>query len=169
MDNHDSCNIKNKQLWYTRRDKEIRGPFPAGLVTRYILLGRILETDQLSTDQISWQLVSNLPELIPEELKLDLTKPENMEKLRIARMREDERGTADRRGSDQPDNKLDTNQDKRAKDRRRAEPLDIIRHREIKTQLLTSLRQKHREQYLPRILGIVSVLSAIIAIVLWYA
>lgn len=161
--------MKNKQLlWYTRRDREIRGPFPAGMVTRYILLGRIRETDQLSTDQISWQSLSDVPQLIPEELKLDLSDPQNREKLRIACMREDERGALDRRGSDAAPKPRDTGRDQRSVERRQYEPMDVMRHREIKTRLLISLRQKHREQYLPRILGVVSVLSAIFALVWWY-
>lgn len=160
--------MKNKQLWYTRRDMEIRGPFPAGLVTRYILLGRIQETDQLSSDQVSWHPISELPELIPDELKLDLSKPENQEKLRMARLREDERSAVDWRlaneaGSDVPGNPVT-----RTKERRRAESMDALRHREIKTQLLSSLRQKQKQHYVPRILGIVSVISAIIVLVWWY-
>lgn len=160
--------MNNKQLWYTRRDMEIRGPFPAGLVTRYILLGRILETDELSTDQVSWQPVSDIPELIPEELKLDLTKPENREKLRIARMREDERGAVDRRADTESGVDATGNRVERGKDRRKSEPMDIVRHREIKTQLLTSLREKQKQHTVPRILGIVCAISAVLAFVWWY-
>jgi hypothetical protein len=158
--------MSNNQLWYTRRDKEIRGPFPAGLITRYILLGRIIETDDLSTDQISWQPVSAMPALIPEEMKLDLTLPENQEKLRIARMREDERETGDRRLKQRKNNGKETNtHTRRGEDRRRSESSEAIRHREIRTQLLESLRQKKKQDYIPRILGLVFVLSAI----LWLA
>jgi hypothetical protein len=160
--------MSKKQLWYTRRDMEIRGPFPAGMVTRYILLGRILETDQLSTDQVSWRPVSDLPELIPEELKLDLTNPENREKLRIARMREDERGTDDRRSENESSNTENSVYVKRGNDRRKTEPMDVMRHREIKTQLLTSLREKQQKHYIPRMLGILMAISAIIATVWWY-
>ena len=161
--------MPNKQLWYTRRDKEIRGPFPAGLITRYILLGRIVESDQISTDQISWQPVSNLPELIPEELKLDLSLPENQEQLRIARMREDEREAGDRREAQQNNGKENNNYVRRGGDRRSSESNDVIRHREIKTQLLESLRQKNREDYIPRILGLMVLLSAIFWFALSYA
>ncbi|WP_455207105.1 hypothetical protein [Kaarinaea lacus] len=161
--------MPNKQLWYTRRDKEIRGPFPAGLITRYILLGRIVESDQISTDQISWQPVSNLPELIPEELKLDLSLPENQEQLRIARMREDEREAGDRREKQQTNGKENNNYVRRGGDRRSSETNDVIRHREIKTQLLESLRQKNREDYIPRILGLMVLLSAIFWFALSYA
>ena len=160
----------SKQLWYTRRDREIRGPFPAGQITRYILLGRIVETDQLSIDQISWQPVSKLPELIPDELKLDLNDPENQETLRIARMREDEREAGDRREKQRLNNtKENKHYVRRAGDRRSSEPSDIIRHREIKTQLLESLREKNRQDFIPRILGLMFVLSAIFWLVLSYA
>ncbi|WP_455220699.1 hypothetical protein [Kaarinaea lacus] len=160
----------SKQLWYTRRDKEIRGPFPAGQITRYILLGRIVETDQLSADQISWQSVSELPELIPDELKLDLNIPENQEKLRIARMREDEREAGDRREKQQKNHaKENNNHVSRGGDRRSSESSDILRHREIKTQLLESLREKNKQDYIPRILGLMFVLSALFWIVLTYA
>jgi len=143
--------MPNKQLWYTRRDKEIRGPFPAPLVTRYILLGRVREEDELSTDQISWQPVSGLPELIPEELKVDLSIPDNVERLRMARMREDEREAGDRRARQVQQAKAQHTFKQRGEERRRAEPSDIIHHREIKSQLLASLRKKHQEATFSRI------------------
>ena len=157
--------MSNKQLWYTRRDKEIRGPFPAGLITRYILLGRILETDQLSNDQRSWQQVSNFPELIPPELKLDLTVPENSEKLRIARMREDERENSDRRDSRNSIGSYNPNEMRRGGDRRSTESTDVVRHREIRSKLMESLRQKQKENYIQRIIGLVFVFT----IILWFS
>jgi hypothetical protein len=162
--------MSSKQLWYTRRDKEIRGPFPAGQITRYILLGRINENDQLSADQISWQPVTAVPELIPEELKLDLSIPENQEKLRIARMREDERDTGDRRDKQQRNNAAENDSFvRRGRDRRVSESSDVLRHREIKTQLLESLRQKNKQDYISRILGIMFVVSVIFWVALSYA
>ncbi|WP_455366758.1 hypothetical protein [Kaarinaea lacus] len=162
--------MSSNQLWYTRRHKEIRGPFPTGQITRYILLGRIVETDQLSTDQISWQPVSDVPELIPDELKLDLSIPENQEKLRIARMREDEREAGDRREKQrQTNSKEHKNYTRRGGDRRSSESSDVIRHREIKTQLLESLREKRQQDYIPRILGLMFVLSVLFWMVLSYA
>ena len=157
--------MSNKQLWYTRRDKEIRGPFPPGLITRYILLGRILESDELSTDQISWQQVIRLPDLIPPELKLDQSKPENREKLQIARMREDEREAVDRRARNSSDNNHQPDHVQRGKDRRSCESDDMLRHREIRTQLLESLRQKQKENYISRIISVLFVFT----VVLWFA
>lgn len=157
--------MSNKQLWYTRRSKEIRGPFPAGLITRYILLGRIIETDELSTDQISWKQVSNFPDLIPPEMKLDLNIPENSEKLQIARMREDERESVDRRVAERSDSNINPSFVERGTDRRSTESMDVIHHREIKTKLLKSLRQKEKENIIQRIIGALFVFT----IILWFA
>lgn len=152
--------MKSKQLWYTRRDREIRGPFPAGLITRYILLGRIRHTDELSVDQVSWEQVSELAELIPDEMKVDLSIPENMEKLRIARMREDERETNDRRSKQQKGDG-EYAQKRSGFERRKGESAEIIRHREIKDQLLASLREKSKETFVSRFVWLTFVLTLI--------
>ena len=165
--------MTNKQLWYTRRDKEIRGPFPSGLITRYILLGRVKPEDELSVDQVSWLAVSDNPDLIPDEMKLDLTIAENRDKLHIARMREDERETGDRR-----DRQREKNSDavspktvghKRSdKERRSNEANDMLRHREIKSQLLASLREKERESYVSRFVWLTFTLVVIAFFVVSY-
>ncbi len=69
------------QLWYVRHGKEVHGPFPAGLVSRYILLGRVREEDEVSTDRKRWQCVADVPELIPEVL-LASRDPDNEEARR---------------------------------------------------------------------------------------
>jgi len=145
--------MQNTQLWYTRRDNEIRGPFPSGLISRYILLGRVREGDELSTNQIDWQRVDELPDLIPEELKLDLSIQENLDRLRMARMREDEREAGDRRVRQLQQESTPQNYRTRGGDRRKKESDDVVRHREIKSQLLNSLRKKHQQTYLPRFLA----------------
>lgn len=58
--------MKENRNWFVRRGDEIRGPFPAGLVSRYVLLGRIRIRDEVSTDRQSWCEVRQVPELIPE-------------------------------------------------------------------------------------------------------
>jgi len=151
--------MTSKQLWYTRRVKEIRGPFPAGLVTRYILLGRIRDTDELSIDQVSWQPVTELPELIPEELKADLNIPENREKLRMAQMREDERESSDRRV--RQSSRKSEKQNRSGIERRKTESVETIRHREIKDKLLASLREKSKETYVSRFVWLTFVLTLI--------
>jgi len=154
--------MKNNQLWYTRRDREIRGPFPAGLITRYILLGRVREEDEISTDQISWQSVKDSPDLIPDEMKLDLSKEENREKLRIARMREDEREIGDRRAQQIAIESEKYKNKRSGVERRGDESADEIRHRELKTRLLQTLRREEQRNYIPRLAGLMLVLAAII-------
>ena len=79
------------QLWYTRRGEVVRGPFPPGQIRRYLILGRIVDTDELSVDQINWNPVRDHEDLYPEELTADLNDPAARERLRLARVREDER------------------------------------------------------------------------------
>lgn len=134
---------------------------------RHILLGRITETDELSVDQLSWQRVTELPELIPEELKLDLNIPENQEKLRIARMREDERESTDRRARQQA-NEFQGKHKRSGRDRRKNEPGEVLRHREIKDQLLASLRKQERETNVSRFVWSAFVLVVILYILVFY-
>jgi len=155
------------QLWYTRRNKEIRGPFPSGMITRYILLGRILETDELSPDQCSWVPVTELPDLIPEQMKLDLSLKENGERLRIARLREDERLSDDRRriADQEADQAGDIRFKRSGVERRESEPIDILRHRELKTKFKKILDKPAKENYLPRIV----VLGLMLLASVWFA
>ena len=139
--------MQSKQLWYTRREHEIRGPFPALQISRFILLGRIRVTDELSTNQNDWQLVTDVPVLMPEELKASLDTPEAQERLLIARMREDERNSHDRReggGSDVPD---DERRKRPGNDRRKDEDEQLIRHREIKTAIAESAKKSQENHF----------------------
>jgi len=79
------------QLWYWRHGEEIDGPFPLGLITRYILLGRIGEEDELSADLLEWKHLSELSELIPQVMQVDEDDPLAQERLQAARRWEDER------------------------------------------------------------------------------
>jgi hypothetical protein len=154
--------MAKKNLWYTRRKhKEVRGPFPAGMISRYILLGRILETDELSADQSDWKPVSYFPELYPEEMKLDLSDPENQERLRMARVREDERDAGDRRQDQVQSGDKDRHQ-RSGKERRDDEPESLLRHREIRTRLLKSLGKNEERYYFRIALVILFILSVIL-------
>lgn len=88
-------------IWYVRRNDEVTGPFPAGLITRYILLGRIRRTDEVSIDKVLWRPVQDVPELIPDVLKADPEDVRAHERLEAARRWADER-PAQRRHEDVP-------------------------------------------------------------------
>lgn len=154
--------MQNRQLWYIRCGSEIRGPFPAPQISRFILLGRIRESDELSTDQVNWQSVSEMPVLIPEELKADPSNPEAAERLRIARMREDERGARDRRDVRPVGAPVIERRQQSDNDRRRREEEKMLRHREIKTVIAEAARQGKQNYFLRGMLAAFAV-SAVVA------
>lgn len=99
--------MKESQNWYVRRGKEIKGPFPAGLVSRYLLLGRVRENDEVSRDRQEWFQAGRVAELIPEAMRLARANPDDeeaQERLAAARRwadeRRDVRGTPPESGDD---------------------------------------------------------------------
>ncbi len=144
--------MQSKQLWYTRRGNEVRGPFPAPQISRFILLGRIRETDELSSNQHDWQAVSDVPVLMPEELKGNKDDPASQERLLIARMREDERSSRNRRGEGISEGGSESPAAERRQrddnDRRKNEEEQLIRHREIKTAIAESAKQNKDHHFL---------------------
>ncbi len=123
------------RLWFTRRLGVVRGPFPERQISRYILLGRIREDDELSLDGTHWKPVHQLPELIPDVMKNVRTEADR-QRLLAARAREDERRPGDRRRAPQ---RMEAGEpDRRRGDRRRSEPEFILRHRQLRESLAAS-------------------------------
>jgi len=60
-----------EQQWYVQSGSRVQGPFTTTEIGRYLLLGRVRNTDRVSKDGELWEPVTQVPELIPEEL-LDL-------------------------------------------------------------------------------------------------
>jgi len=113
-----------KDLWYARKDGRIRGPFPAGQIAREILLGRIRENDDLSTDRERWRPLRVLPQLVPEVMQHADTE-EGRQRLLLARLRLDER-LHDRRGPGHAPVEMN----RRHGDRRNVESFDVVVPRE---------------------------------------
>jgi len=113
-----------KDLWYARKDGRIRGPLPAGQVAREILLGRIRENDDLSTDRERWRPLRVLPQLVPEVMQHADTE-EGRQRLLLARLRLDER-LHDRRGPGHASVEMN----RRHGDRRNVESFDVVVPRE---------------------------------------
>lgn len=127
-----------EHLWYTRRAGHVRGPFPQRQISHCILLGRIRDGDELSTDQETWLPLEQLPQLIPEVMKNVVTE-EDRQRLQAARRRADERRGGDRRlGSERMQG--DTGERRRASDRRDEEDADMLRHRELRRAVLEAGR-----------------------------
>jgi hypothetical protein len=81
---------EQQPAWYTRRQGIVRGPFSSQHITRYTLLGRILLSDELSADRVTWRCVNNFTEILPPELS-DLSNWDNYQQLVVTRMLVDER------------------------------------------------------------------------------
>jgi hypothetical protein len=80
----------NRQLWYVRREGQMRGPLPEGQVSREIILGRILLSDEVSDDRRRWHALATIPKLVPEVVHHANTEA-GRSRLLLARLREDER------------------------------------------------------------------------------
>jgi hypothetical protein len=148
--------MDKSERWYTRRNGVVRGPYPAGQISRYILLGRIRENDELSLDQHSWEEVSQCQALIPEVMKLPPTE-ENIKRLMMARMHEDERRSGDRRDNE-PDPPAHIKERRTGEERRQVEPELLVRHRKLK-QSITQSVSKVTGSYKTPLLMIAVVLS----------
>jgi len=123
----------NAYLWYLRRDGNVTGPFPVGQISSYILLGRVRDPDELSTDLTEWKKLSELPELVPSVMR-DVTSQEALERLKLTYLHEDERLPGDRRqrrkiGDDA--RSAEPTSSRRGSDRRGPEPEDIQQHRAV--------------------------------------
>ena len=141
-----------KALWYTRRAGDVRGPYPAGQIGRYILLGRIRDTDEVSQDTVQWEPVSAHPELLPPEM-LDADSEEGRQRLLLARIREDERSGLDRRD----DTPAGAARERRRLDRRAPEAESMVRHRRARAR--SSRRQTDDS---PTDVRVVAILAALI-------
>lgn len=122
--------MAGSNTWYVRRRGVVKGPYPAGLVSRYILLGRLEESDEVSGNGRDWLLVKDVPELIPKILKGDISDPLIQERLQAARRWADERNR--NRRSD-TENQSATQENRQGDDRRDLEEPDLVEHRLSRT------------------------------------
>lgn len=76
--------------WYVQKGSRVQGPYSTHEVGRYLLLGRVRNTDRVSRDGELWEPITQVPELIPEEL-LDLDTDIGWQRYISARSREDQR------------------------------------------------------------------------------
>lgn len=119
-----------QELWYVRRGEEVKGPFPSNLIRRFILLGRTQDTDELSTDQETWQELADIRQRFVGDVPAgDRDAP--------GVVSEDERSGVDRRLADR-----DAPVDRRTTDRRRPEPERVQRRRARRQAMLEARRPR---------------------------
>ena len=83
--------IAEAAVWYVQKGARVQGPFSAAQVARFLLLGRVRRSDRVSRDGELWEPVTQVPELVPEEL-LDLESPGGWRRYLDARGAGEERG-----------------------------------------------------------------------------
>jgi hypothetical protein len=143
------------QLWYLRDNEKITGPFPTGLIQRYLLLGRLHTSDEVSIDGTHWRKIKDFAGLIPDELIL--ARSGDAEPLRRAQLREDERAPGDRRGD-----RANTPDERRNGDRRRSEGQLIKQHRRLRAEL--NVRPQKRQAILIAALALVIAVGTLVAL-----
>lgn len=82
--------VTDESQWYVQKGSRVQGPFSTTEVGRFLLLGRVRNTDRVSRDGELWEPVTQVPELIPEEL-LNLQSDEGWNQFLKVRTEEDER------------------------------------------------------------------------------
>ena len=121
--------------WYVRRAGEVRGPFAAAQVARYIVLGRVRLGDEVSRDGTAWVPLGSRSELLPAGLE-ELSNEDTLWRLRL---REDERSGVDRRAGQVPSPEIAERRS--GKERRRPEPEALVRARRKRQDFLRDVRR----------------------------
>ena len=98
--------VTDESQWYVQKGSRVQGPFSTNEVGRFLLLGRVRNTDRVSRDGELWEPVTQVPELIPEEL-LNLQSDDGWNQFLTIHKRTDERSGSipvdvDRRASRDP-------------------------------------------------------------------
>ncbi|MBL4852132.1 MAG: pentapeptide repeat-containing protein [Gammaproteobacteria bacterium] len=122
--------MKREPLWYIRRKGVVTGPFPVGLIERYVVLGRVSVKTELSADNAHWAVCGEWPEWVAYIADFKLTH-ESEEHIEALRRWEDERGGYDRRMGELDNVASDL---RSHSDRRNAETDDEIEQRQHRHQ-----------------------------------
>lgn len=60
--------VSQSAEWYVRKGSRVSGPYTEDEVICYLLMGRIKNTDEVSQDGMLWEPVTQVPQLVPDEL-----------------------------------------------------------------------------------------------------
>lgn len=83
---HDVASVAGE--WFVRRSGEVTGPFASGRIRQDLLEGEISLEDEVSHDQVHWQVVAQVTEVVPRALRVD---PASEESLLRAQRRQEQR------------------------------------------------------------------------------
>lgn len=152
-------------LWYTRKDGEVRGPFPRAVVAQYLLLGRLRKEDEVSIDQKHWLPIHSVEELIPAVMRADVTDPISQRGLELARRHADERLALDRR---KKGDGAEAGQ-RGGEERRSAETDDVLEHRKAKTEIIVAARKAQPASTILAVVIVLAIAGILVALALNYS
>lgn len=133
----EQVNDKKQKLWFIRRSGAIKGPFPSGTLRRFMLLGRVTPSDQVSLDKENWQGVMDVPEVVPPEIRKAAEEGNLYEALPVS-LGEDER-----RGTERRSKAEDVKYQNLRKGQRRQDEDELVRRYQLsKTQLIEQYKKR---------------------------
>jgi len=153
-------------LWYVLFEDEIQGPFPAKLITRFLILGRFELSTEISRDRRVWQPVSEYPELIPSELLPNSEGVIDQDRLLAARRWEDERIREERRHVDHSFEPAGDGADRRVAGDRRQEEESSFRRHVAEEADRAAVRRGERRFAILSILAVLALIGGVIGIAL---
>ncbi|MGQ0657626.1 MAG: pentapeptide repeat-containing protein [Chromatiales bacterium] len=127
-----------------RRGDTVLGLFPTSLIKRYLILGRIRQTDELSLDREAWHPVSKYPMFAPNRLAEDSA---------MVLAREDERKPGDRRANEPPNNPY--KERRSGVDRRAEESSETIERRKRRVRIVASLKPTRQSNRIPATIAVI--------------
>ena len=157
--------MDDKKIWYVKQHGKTTGPYPAGLIRRFVLLARISDSSEVSHDGEQWQALSSCPDLIPEVMKVDRDDPVAQERLLRAKRWADERYGNDRRVPEEVGSQSGAERRHRH-DRREQEPPELDRARGAR--IKHKLARGRRESYLPAIVVIIGAIAIVASYLVYY-
>jgi hypothetical protein len=140
------------RLWYVRRGDVVKGPFQTALIKRYLLMGRIRASDELSLDKEVWHVPPHYPMFSPEKLEEDRA---------TVMAREDERNGGDRRHNEAPDNPY--KERRSGEERRSAETPETVARRKRRQRVLASLKPTRQSNVVPALVSAFAVALIVVS------
>lgn len=110
------------RIWFTREQGVVNGPFPSGMIRRFVVLGRLSKHSEVSPDGHAWQPLGSISRLLPEAGRSGRSEF-GQEAAELMRRWEDERRGERRRLSDEAAS------ERRRSERRRPESDAVVERR----------------------------------------
>ena len=144
------------RLWYVRRADTVRGPFHAALIKRYLLVGRIKPTDELSLDQQEWLPVTAYPAFTAEQPSASGLAAVSASVLGG----EDERTPGDRR---QREGASAYQGQRSGKDRRAPEPAEVLERRQRRARVVASFKAVPHSDKIPALVAVLLFVAIVVS------